>query len=75
MLGREVAYLISRNEILSKVIKDRRGNQSYANERFDQASCLARQLTELDRKYGKQAPAYGYSFENYKLVEKLISEE
>jgi len=45
---------------------------TYSNEAFDRAQALAQVLTDLDRKAGRAAPAYGYSDANFKEAERIV---
>lgn len=46
---------------------------SYSGEAFDVVQSLAAKLTELDRKYGKPAPPFGYSNERVQDAERMVN--
>ena len=44
--------------------------ERYANENFDRISALAEKMTQQDREAGRDAPAHGYSKDNWIAAEK-----
>ena len=61
--------------ITSRFAQDVAASRSYSNGVFDLAQQVAQQLTDSDRAAGREAPAYGYSSENFRRAEDMISAE
>lgn len=49
-----------------------RWQQRYSNEDFDRAEALALQLTDEDRKAGREAPPHGYSSASWWKARRIV---
>ena len=58
--------------ITSRFVQDVAAARSYSNGVFDLAQQVAQQMTDADRAAGREAPAYGYSSENFRRAEEMI---
>jgi hypothetical protein len=75
--GRDVLHIVQgAARALSKKAKKKRVYKAwtaqYSNEGFTRAQQLADELTDEDRKAGREAPSHGYSAANFKRAERIV---
>ncbi len=63
----------TRSDVIVVTAAEVAAARSYSNGVFDLAQHVANLLTLADRKAGREAPAYGYSSENFARAEAMIA--
>ena len=63
----------TRSDVIVVTAAEVAAARSYSNGIFDLAQHVANLLTLADRKAGREAPAYGYSAENFARAEAMIA--